>query len=372
MDVQAADPFRDFLRTILTPTIPTEYINAILMDAPINAYFKKAFTHKTFTIGTEDSEFNYEVLEKVGDRIYNMFFQLWTYETIGQETNVLQVYSNIEKRFVGTEYLSELADNIGLGKFIKAAPGVVISDKIKEDVFEALVAAICLSVDEYAVKELGIVMAKSWLYQIFNTFTRAKIDPQNSASLVDFRSRVNEVYQINAWGTPIYLTAVNSKAAAASGVQGFAAVDLRAPNRPNFPAKFRGKVIGSGTGKNLTEAKEKASEEALKLLGVNYAEVNQFEVVFERLNLRRIERALVDHPDVVRRLKVALDKVKDVYQEIAIKTVKIAGEFVSQLRVSVEGIWKNDARGKGDTKVNSMINVIEYFISKIDKGQINV
>src|SRR5579885_1540449 len=365
------DPFREFLRSILLPAIPEEYVNILLSEAPFNAYFKKAFTHKTFSIGVDDSEFNYEVLEKVGDRIYNACFQLWVYELIGQETNVLSVYSNIEKRYVGTEYLSRLADNLGFDTWIKVAEGNPITDKMKEDVFEALIAAIVLSTEDYIVKDLGFVLAKRWLYQVFNTFTKEEIDPKNSSKYVDNVSKINEIWQINNWGTPIYVTLVNSRAAKEAGVL-LAAVDLKAPNKSNFPARFRGKILGSGLGKNLTEAKEKASEEALRILGVNFAEVSQYEVVFNRLNMRRIEKSLADRPDILEKLKLALAKTSDVYQEVSIKTLKVVGEFVTQIRVSINGIWRNDSRGRGPTKLDSIINAVNYFIEKINKGQLTV
>jgi dsRNA-specific ribonuclease len=355
------DQFKAYLQSILRPCIPEEYLVKMLSEGPYENYFIKAFTHKTFIEGREDAEFNYEVLEKVGDKILGAAFQFWLYDVIGEQTNSLQTFSDIEKRFVGKEFLAELADALEITKWIKIV-GATLNQKIKSDVVEALIAAIALSADNYVVQDFGIVLAKRWVYQVYNTFARERIDPKNATKYVDYRSRLNEIWQFNGWGVPLYKTSTKVK-----DMKEFAAVDAIGPDIPAFPQKYRNAVLGSGQGKNLEEAQETASKNALEMLGISYAEFKGFEIQFDNLEISRIEKALKDSPEVFARLQKALVLSKNLYEKISIKTAKIDRTFTTQLRVQIEGIWKNYARGRDPDKTQSIIKAVNFFIDGVNK-----
>jgi len=360
------DPFKAFLVSILKPCIPPEYLAKMLSEGPYENYFIKAFTHKTFIEGREDAAFNYEVLEKVGDKILGAAFQFWLYDVIGEQTDSLQTYSDIEKRFVGKEFLAELADNLDITKWIKIV-GAPLNQKIKSDVVEALIAAIALSADNYIVQDLGIVLAKRWVYQVYNSFARERIDPKNAIKYVDYRSRLNEIWQFNGWGVPIHRDSTKSKGARDAGITEFAASDMIGPDIPSFPERYRNAVLGSGQGRNLDEAQEQASKRTLEMLGINFAEFRGYEIQFDNLEISRIAKALKEYPEILAKLQKALLKTKDQYEKISIKTAKIDKTFTTQLRVQKDGIWKNYSRGRDADKTQSIVKAINIFIDGANK-----
>lgn len=357
------DPFKAFLVSILKPCIPPEYLEKMLSEGPYENYFVKAFTHKTFLEGREDAVFNYEVLEKVGDKILGAAFQFWLYDVIGEQTDSLQTYSDIEKRFVGKEFLAELADNLEITKWIRIV-GASLNQKIKSDVVEALIAAISFSADKYIVQDLGIVLAKRWVYQVYNSFARERIDPKNAIKYVDYRSRLNEIWQFNGWGVPIYKVSTKAKGARDAGISEFAASDVMGPDVQFFPEKYRNMVLGSGQGRNLDEAEEEASKRALEMLGINFAEFRGHEIQFDNLEISRIGKALKDHPEVFAKLQKILFATKDKYEKISIKTAKIDKFFTTQLRVQKDGIWKNATRGRDVDKTVSIVKAVNLFIKQ--------
>jgi len=361
--------FNKFLQSVLEPALGKEITTKLLTQSNINNHFKRAFTHKTF-VHVNDDTGDYEVLEKLGDRILKASLQHWLYEILYPEVTVPEPYAELEKVLEAKDQLAELSEKLGFDRYIRVMETFVINKDVKEDVFEAFIAAISLAGDT-VTEDFGIVLAKRWIFQVYNTYVRDKVDVKNLSGIKDYVSQVNELWLFNGWGNMEFLTTGDGKAIKEAGYTSFAAVDLRAPNKMNFPAKFRGKILGSGTASTIAEAKQEASKNALKTLGIEFVELKESEIVvrFEDLANARLKRDLSDTPKVYYALMAVINDTSNLYNKVQIRTAKIVDKFVAQLRVEIEGNWKNSSRFKHEDKKIAMVKAITAFLTRAKKAQ---
>lgn len=359
--------FSQFLRTVLEPTFGKNITDKLLREDLINSYFRRAFTHRSFVHIKDDTEGDYEVFEKLGDRILKASVQHWLYEILFPEVTVSEPYAELEKVLEAKDQLEELSEKLKFDKYIRVYEEFGISKDIKEDVFEAFIGALSIAGDTI-IPDFGIVLAKRWIFRVYNTYVRHKVDVNNLHQIKNFRSQVNEIWSFNGWGNQNYHTTGDGKVLKDGGIFQFAAVELIAPNIPKFPAKFRGKLLGEGYGDTLAIAREMAAENALKTLGIIYEEFRNSEIVvrYEDLVNERLKRDLANHPQVFENLMAIIKDKTNIYNEIQIRTARIVSKFVAQLRVVVDGNWKNDSRAFDDDKENAMVRVINMFIKSND------
>lgn len=373
--IPAEETFKSFITKILSAAIDPQMVEAMVSEAPLEQYFRRAFTHRTFAISRapkKTAKFDYEVLEKIGDRVLAMAFNLWLFEIMGEEVTVPQIYSDMEKRLTSTDYLAELAGNLGFDRWIQVAQGTQISEKIKEDVFESFIAAIVLAADNYVVQDIGAGLAKRWIFQVYNTYTREKINPKDPKSYVDFRSQVNDLWQFHGWGTPLYKGGPTGTAAMSVGAQPEVEVDLIAPNIMAFPEAFRGLKLGSGRGRSLDEAKEMASEKALETIGASYSELRAFEIQLSTGEPGRFKEILQADPALLKAVTDTMLKVQSMYQTLAIRKLKAYNIYSIQLRVQVDGIWKSAVRTKSDKSFEeAILKAFRVFVNQAGKGKLN-
>lgn len=356
--------FKEFLNGILNPIFGKEMTNLLLTDHAINEFFIPAFTHRTFLIekASDLKNMDYEIYEKLGDKILGASFQLWISSIFYPEISTPQFYADLGKRFEATEFLSYLCDQLEFSKWIKVADNINIDNDIKEDVFEAFIGALSLYANKFIQDGMGLVLGQKWVFAVYNTYARDKIDPTNPSSYVDFRSQVNDVWLFNKWGSAIYITTGEPKAGKVQGLtKGFATVDLKAPNIPSFPAAYRGKIIGSGIASNLDDAREKAAENALKLLKINFSDLKDSEVQYERLPTARLKLLFETRPDVLRQFMQIFDKNKK-YETAQFRIAKVSGIFVAQLRIQMNGIWRIANIGRADDKTDALVKATMTFI----------
>lgn len=352
--MQAKKPFNEFVYSVLVTSMPEDFARKLTEEGPLENYFRRAFTHKTFYMskassgGSTGGGFDYEVLEKIGDRVLSASFNLWLHEIIGLEVAVPQVYNDIEQKLTNTKFLSDLANKIGFSKYIAVATdGNIITDNMKEDVFEAFVAAIVLAADEYIVKDIGFGLAKRWIFQVYNTYARDSIDTRSNDEFVNYTTRVNDIWMFNGWGAAIY------KHGAA--IKGQSATSLIGPNHDSFPEKYRGKEIGRGSGADKAKSKEEASRNALKNL-------DMLSGIGEDT---KIDKILAGETQIFKQLEEITAKSKGKFGRVVFRTIKIHTMYVAQLRVQVNGVWTNDARGRSSvSEKEAALNAVRYFISK--------
>lgn len=364
--------FKDFIHSTLVAAMPEEIASLLVMPEPLEV-FLRAFTHYTFVMDRAGKmgKFDYEILEKVGDRILAGSFQLWLFDILGFEVDTPQIYADIEKEFTGSDFLSALSTNLGFEKFIRLGPENKITGSIKEDVFESFIGAIVLTGDKYITTDMGMPLAKRWIYQVYNTYARDKIDPRNPSKYVNFRSRVNELWLFNGWGTPKYVTSGQSKGARELGLQRKAAANLMGPNVQSFPAEYRGRPLGSGAGDDIDDAREAAAKAALEMLELTYVNIKGLEESFGALETVRFEKFLKDNPELLEKVKAFMKTRADSYSSVAIRKQRIFGIYVVQLRVRVDGIWRNGARARSKTSEQEAVDkVFQVFISKGSEGQV--
>jgi dsRNA-specific ribonuclease len=362
------EPFRDFIYRTLLTFMPVEMATALIADEPLNLYFRRAFTHSSWLINvaSRDGKYDWEVFEKVGDGVLKGCFLLWLYDIMGAEVTVPQPYADMEKWFTEKEYLASLTEKLGFDQYIDAVnDGNKVNSSMKEDVFEAFIGALTLAADKYIMQDIGMSLAKRWIYQVYNTYVRDEIDPQNSSKYVNYRTRVNDIWLFNGWESAIYITTGAGAGAREIGVKGLAAVNLMGPVSSNFPQDLQGKILSSGRGATLPEAREEAAKNALDFLEVNYPDLKGLEYEFNALETSRLEKLLANRPDILKPLLEVLRRKKDVYESLAIRQLRTYGSFTAQLRLRIDGIWRNGGRGKSrKSKEEALENLFSYFLSK--------
>ena len=367
------ETFSVFVKRILLSAIPEDMVNSMTEEEFLEEYFRRAFTHRTFFMdrAAKIKKFDYEVLEKIGDRALAVSFQVWLYEIIGHEVKIPQPYSDMEKNFTGTEYLSKLTELLGFDRWIQVAEGNSITPGMKEDVFEAFIGAIILSADRTIARDIGLGLAKRWIFAVYNKYARQEIDPRNTSRYVDYVSRVNEIWLFRGWGAATYKNA--SGTAKDFGVQRFAAVNLEAPNRDNFPEALRGQILGTGNGYTIKEAKEEAARKALETLNVNFYGLRNSETEFDKLEIDRLEKLLVSNKPLLNQILNLLNDKSFVYQSASVRHLKLFGTYVAQLRIKIDDVWKNAARATSETSTEDAVEkVFKIFLSKAKKGDLKV
>lgn len=371
--------FRDFMLALLSPAIDKRFTDKLLQDDPLDNYFRKAFTHSTFMpqIAAQAAVFNYEILEKLGDKVLGAVFQLYLYEIMGNEVTTPQPFADMDKYLMAKDELARLAEEIGLLKWIRIDKNAVLTVKIKSDLFEALVGAIVMASNRFITEapSIGFVLAQSWLYSIFNTHMRHRIDPQNPSKYTDSRTQINEVWLFNGWGQPDYRTSNETRGAGNQRTAVEAAQALYGPDADNVPSKFRGKEIAVGTGSTLDEAKEIAAKNALTQLNVNFPEFKkmEFDVVLKYADLEaaRLQKLMGNDNPLYNRLKAILEKRKDVYDSISLKKARVYRQFHAQLRVRLTDseVWTNAERAFSLESEDVAIRMVfTKFIEKAEKG----
>jgi len=370
------EDFRTFIKRTLSASIPEEMVNQMLDEAALENYFRRAFTHRTFAtqrFPQKAPKFDYEILETIGDAILKASFQLWLYEVIGEEFKTPQIFSDMEKRLTGTEYLSYLTNNIGFDRWIQVAEGTQITDNIKEDVFEAFIAAIAMAADKFVMTDIGFGFAKRWIYQVYNTYTRETLNPRDPKSYVDYRSQVNDIWQFHGWGTPYYQGLTSGTAAKSVGAQSQISVNLMGSNKTTFPEFLRGRVLGAGSGATIDEAREKASEDALNFIGANYPELKFFEIQMASNDPGKFKEVLAADPALLQRVTKAMNTYQNQYQALAIRKLRTYGVYAVQLRLQIDGIWKSAVRTKSTVSFDdAVIRAFKVFADSAENGKLRV
>jgi dsRNA-specific ribonuclease len=138
-----------YLRTYLQGIIGREHANMCIGSLPsdpekgkwVANVWKKAFTHPT-----KDNHSNYQVLEKVGDRVVYAAFIKYAHKVYPTATE--SQLAPMERVYLSKDGLSKIANQMGLGQFVERHSEVAMSKSILEDVYEAFAGALVLIGDE--------------------------------------------------------------------------------------------------------------------------------------------------------------------------------------------------------------------------------
>lgn len=203
-------------------------------------HFDLALTHPSCNSQNNTKHHDYERLEFIGDSVIGFVTADLIYKhypDMNQGT-----MTKLRSSLVCSKGLATFAREISLQEFIKTGPSInanqiFSSDKILEDVFEALCGAIYLT--------CGIDIAFKFIRDLFEE----KVINFNLDDLVDPKTKLQEEIQAEYRDAVQYIL-VNEEGPA--------------HDRTFYvQVKYNGIVLGSGNGKSKKQAEEAAAKDAL-------------------------------------------------------------------------------------------------------------
>ncbi len=197
---------------------------------------RACFTHGSYTSEFKNSIDN-ERLEFLGDSVLGFVVADYLYRYKRQDEGGM---TEDKQGIVSTKPLAQAIDKLGLHKYLLKSPTLKITDKLKENLFEAVVAGIYL--------DGGLEEARSFIMK--NLVKSIKNIKSFTAS--DFKSQINEFSAKYKFGTIKYK--LKSKKGS--------------DHEPTFEveAMLNGNVLSVGVGKSKKQAEQKSAELALKKL----------------------------------------------------------------------------------------------------------
>ena len=205
-----------------------------------NLYFL-ALTHPSYNADANTKHHDYERLEYIGDAVLGFVVAELIFN-IHPEMDPGQM-SKLRSYRVKSKSLANYGRKIDLAKYIRTGHSISPekineSDKILEDVFEAIIGAIYL--------DLGISKATSVIKSLFfNDLKHFNID-----DLTDYKSRLQEEMQAEHRDSVTYKV-----------------IKEEGPSHDKtftVAVYFNDLVLATGKGKSKKEAEENAAKEALK------------------------------------------------------------------------------------------------------------
>lgn len=372
-------PFQNFITRVLSGKIAGSIIS-LITTAPALIYFERAFTDESFVQDIASKAgaqpLSYQVLEKIGDKAYNFFFQKWLFNLAGHIIDSPQFFADAEKNFASNKYMNTLAQKMGFDEYIKVAKGIYVTEGIRSDVFEAFVAALIITGDRFIQQGVGNSIAEIFVFKLLDETTRELINPEKKLELSDYRTRINEIYTFAAWPTPPdYIVSSDATAKnksvldelnSALGVTIVQSVNtfsstLRAPNTANVPEKLRGVDIGAGKGNTEDEARENAAKAAFEYIQATYKDYADIGKSYKNV--------LEKFPILINKVEQILNERKE-YETISFKTARLIGTYIVQLRVKKNGIFFNSVLTKGTiSEEATIVKAVQTFIDKAEKQE---
>ena len=203
--------------------------------------YELALTHPSCNSEQNTKHQDYERLEFVGDSVIGFVSADLIYKTHDEMDQGLM--SKLRSHLVCSKSLANYSRNIKLYEYIHIGHSISLeqlqkSDKILEDVFEALMGAI------YLEQDIGVA------YRIVESFIKEDIENFDIDDLIDPKTRLQEEIQAE------YREAVK-----------YVLVDEEGPaHDKTFEVEvlFNGLILGRGKGKSKKAAEEAAAKDALR------------------------------------------------------------------------------------------------------------
>lgn len=346
--------FKEEIKKLLRPAISSdELLDAITSDEAIERNFKRVFTigNSIYDAASKDAKFDYEVLEKLGDAFLKAIFIQYLYEIIGGVTNTPKTFANMEKVLLDTDHLSDLADKLNFERFSNFDHPRKTVRATKEDMFEAFVGAIAVSGNEFISPGMGYIVAKDWIYSVFDTHMRDKMDFTDPGKYVDYRSQISEFWKLNNWGPVEFSENLRDQSCGSKQTS----YNIIGPKVKSFPRELQGKIIGSGLGDNKKEAKENAAKNAVtSLTTLKYKELD---VEYDSRNIDRLQKLLDFDPELLGRVMSLIQKPENRISSLSLKKSQIRGNYFAQSIVRFnQGDYQPMARVHSTISMNDAIS----------------
>ena len=202
--------------------------------------YETALTHSSCNNDKNEDIEDYERLEYIGDSVIGFVSADLIFKNHDEMDQGLM--SKLRSYLVCSRSLASYSRSIGLDKYIRTGHSISRaqlekSDKILEDVFEALTGAIYL--------DLGIETA----YQFVKSFLFEDIKNTGIDEIVDAKTRLQEEFQSEFREAVQYIL-----------------IDERGPAHDRtfeVEVRFNGLLLGRGIGKSKKQAEEAAAADAL-------------------------------------------------------------------------------------------------------------
>ncbi len=219
----------------------SELLHLLMINAKDHTLYELALTHPSCNSEQNTKHQDYERLEFVGDAVIGFVSADLIYKVHGEMDQGLM--SKLRSYLVCSKSLANYSRKIALFDFIKIGHSISLaqlekSDKILEDVFEALMGAIYL--------DQGIEIS----YRIIENFLLEDIKNTGIEELVDAKTKLQEDIQSE------YREAVK-----------YELIDEYGPAHDRtfeVQVTFNGLVLGVGKGKSKKAAEEAAAKDALR------------------------------------------------------------------------------------------------------------
>ena len=201
----------------------------------------EALTHPSLGHETQRHHFDNQRLEFLGDAVLQLIFTEHLYEKF--QTLPEGYLTKIRARIVSREGLRELAERIGIGRYLMMGRGEEASGgrdrpSTLSDAYEALVGAIYLDSDYVTVRRIVLAESRELLDDL-------EVDPPDTNP----KGRLQELLQSISPQSPTYPI-----------------IDQSGPeHQKRFIAKivWGGRELGEGVGKSKKEAETAAARDAL-------------------------------------------------------------------------------------------------------------
>lgn len=202
--------FRSYIKNLLIEaTIDSEEYQDILLAPEPLSVFQKAFTDPTY-----DPVNNYEVLEFIGDGIFDAVYSQYVPKRFGDELQKIVSkkgtneggLSKVKRYLKQGKFQAELALNLDMWKYVLADEKTKDTNRNKtlENVMEAFIGALAENIDRYIYDGFGYMFAKRFLIKQMEGMD-IQISDEN---LDDTVTRLNELYKGNInnlrWGDAVY------------------------------------------------------------------------------------------------------------------------------------------------------------------------
>lgn len=218
-----------------------KFFDTLNLKVNDHSIFDLALTHSSFNADANTKHHDYERLEYIGDAVLGFVVADLIYKI--QPSMEPGLMSKLRSYLVKSSALAKYAREIKLYDYIKAGHSlshkqVEQSDKILEDVFEALIGAFYL--------DQGL----DFVYRFIEKFVYEEIKNVDIDVLTDYKTKLQEAMQAEYRNSVEYI---------------LEKVEGPAHDRTfTVSVLFNGLKLGSGVGKSKKIAEENAAKNALK------------------------------------------------------------------------------------------------------------
>ena len=240
--------FKEFLRKIFKSVLKDDDIESILAPKPLEM-FETAFTHRFI------SDRNYEVFEKIGDKILSSCFGMYLRRRFPNR-NDPEFFNLVETFFCAKPKLKELSSKLGLPRYLINPYLSTTNRSDKEDLFESFIGATTVVCDEFITMHFGYGVAYELLAKIYDD---EDIDQDNILKYKSYVGQLKEIYDVKNWGDVLY--ADNDK--------------KKCPDQPYIVTIFNKDGIQLGRGESFIKkiAREDAAKKTMLKLGITMDDV---------------------------------------------------------------------------------------------------